>query len=564
MSSHDNASHNLESRPDDDYFRYIPLGGLDEVGMNCAIVECNGSMLMVDCGYTFPEGDAYGVDYVLPDWSYVTDNLDRLDGVLITHGHQDHIGALPYFLREVDVPVYSGDLTLTMIEDQLAQNDLADEVDLYPIDTSEILEIGPFWVEFVHVNHSVPNARSISLETPVGRFVITGDWKLDQTAMYEPVMDLQTFAEFGRDGTVAVFGDSTNAQVDGFSTSEHEVYQNVKSVAKDAPGRVIVAQFSSNVHRLHSMVELAAEQNRKVLLLGRSIRDNFQLARESGHLELSDPDIMIKPHELGQLPDERILILSTGSQAEPRASLSRMSHGDHHHVTLRDTDTVVISARAIPGNKRGIQSMIDDLTRRGANVVEAADAPIHGSGHACAEELKLMANLTDPEYLVPVHGHYRMRKEHAKLGEQVGVPEQELIENGDVLQFTRDDTRVVGEVETGRVIVDGAHVWDLEEIELRNRAKLAESGLVVAHAVVDRSTGELTAPPELVQRGFLDDEPDLLDEAVKSIQHAIEALSNEARRDVSEVEGAVRRSIRQFFRERIERQPVVIPVVHEV
>ena len=545
-------------------FATFRWGGLDEVGMNCAIVECNGSMLMVDCGYTFPEGDAYGVDYVLPDWSYVTDNLDRLDGVLITHGHQDHIGALPYFLREVDVPVYSGDLTLTMIEDQLAQNDLADEVDLYPIDTSEILEIGPFWVEFVHVNHSVPNARSISLETPVGRFVITGDWKLDQTAMYEPVMDLQTFAEFGRDGTVAVFGDSTNAQVDGFSTSEHEVYQNVKSVAKDAPGRVIVAQFSSNVHRLHSMVELAAEQNRKVLLLGRSIRDNFQLARESGHLELSDPDIMIKPHELGQLPDERILILSTGSQAEPRASLSRMSHGDHHHVTLRDTDTVVISARAIPGNKRGIQSMIDDLTRRGANVVEAADAPIHGSGHACAEELKLMANLTDPEYLVPVHGHYRMRKEHAKLGEQVGVPEQELIENGDVLQFTRDDTRVVGEVETGRVIVDGAHVWDLEEIELRNRAKLAESGLVVAHAVVDRSTGELTAPPELVQRGFLDDEPDLLDEAVKSIQHAIEALSNEARRDVSEVEGAVRRSIRQFFRERIERQPVVIPVVHEV
>jgi ribonuclease J len=399
---------------------------------------------------------------------------------------------------------------------------------------------------------------------PLGRFVVTGDWKLDQTPMYEPVMDLQTFAEFGRDGTVALFGDSTNAEVDGFSTSEYDVYRNVKSVAEDAPGRVIVAQFSSNVHRLHSMLELAYEQNRKVLLLGRSLRDNFDLALESGDLELPDSDLMIKPHQLGQLPDERVLILSTGSQAEPRASLSRMSHGDHHHVSIRETDTVVISARAIPGNQRGIQTMIDDLTRRGAEVIHATNAPVHGSGHACAEELKLMANLTEPEYLVPVHGHYRMRKEHAKLGREVGVPEQKLIENGDVLEFTRDGAHVAGRVETGRVLIDGTHVWDLEEVELRKRAELAESGIVVAHAVVDKSTGELAGPPELVQRGFLDDEPELVDEAVEQVQQAIESLSSQARRDSSEVEGAIRRSIRKFFRERVERQPVAIPVVHEV
>lgn len=551
--------------PDEDYFRFIPLGGLDEVGMNCALVECNGSMLMIDCGYTFPEGEDYGIDYIIPDWSFVLDHIDRLDGVLITHGHQDHIGALPFFLQEVDVPLYSGHLTLSLLEDQLDEHGLANDVTMFGVDTNEVLELGPFTIEFVHVNHSVPNARAISLETPLGRFLFTGDWKMDQTPRYEPVMDFQSFAEFGRDGTLALFGDSTNAQVDGLSTSEQTVYENIGGVLETAEGRVIVAQFSSNLYRLLGLFELAYENDRQVLLLGRSLRDKFQLGREEGFIDLPDDDLVLKPHEANQLPDERLLVISTGSQAEPRASLTRMGHGDHHHISIGETDTIIISARVIPGNERGIQHMVDNLSRRGATVIQADDEPIHGSGHACAEELKMMMNLTQPEYLVPVHGHYAMRQEHAALGREVGVPNRLVIEDGDVLQFTDDGADVVDRIETGRVIVDGENVGDLEDIEIRDRAKLAQSGIVVAFIIVDKGSGQLAANPELIQRGFLgEDEAHLTENAADAARSAINQLSKEARRDVAEVKEAVRDGVRQFFRKKIDRKPVVIPIIHEM
>ena len=551
--------------PDYDYFRYIPLGGLDEVGMNCALVECNGSMLMIDCGYTFPDVEDFGVDYILPDWSYAIENVDRLDGVVITHGHQDHIGALPYFLKEVDVPVYSGRLTLAMIESQLAEQDLAEQVTLSGVETDELLEIGPFTIEFIHVNHSVPNARAVSLNTPLGRFVITGDWKLDLTPRYEPVMDMQTLSQMGRDGVAGLFGDSTNAEVDGTSTSEQEVHDNIQHVLSNAPGRVIVAQFSSNLHRLRSLLDLAYRHNRKVLLLGRSLRDNFDLALEHGYIEVPGQDMIIRPHEVGKIPDKQLMVISTGSQAEPRASLTRMGHGDHHHISISDSDIIILSARSIPGNERGIQTMIDNLTRRGADVIRSSDATIHGSGHAMAEELKLMLNLTKPDYLVPVHGRYRMRKKHAELGEEVGVPEQLLIENGDVLEFTKEGAKVVGQVKSGRVIVDGKNVGDLEDIELRDRAKLAHSGIIVAFVVVDRKTGDLAGDPELIQQGFIgEDEERLIPAAAQSLKDALGELSADARRDISEVKEATRLAVRRYFRKRIDRKPVVIPIIHEL
>lgn len=566
MTNDQTSSGSIPAPPEGDYLRYMQLGGLDEVGLNCTLFECNGSMLMVDCGYTFPESEKFGVDYILPDWSYVFEHIDLLDGVVITHGHQDHIGALPYFLQEVDVPIYSGRLTNAMIERQLEEKDLADQVSLVDVDTSEFVEIGPFDVEFVHVNHSVPNARAISLGTPLGRFIVTGDWKLDQTTEYAPSTDLQTLAEMGRDGVTALFGDSTNAEVDGYSTSEDDVKSGIEEVVNDSEGRVIVAQFSSNMYRVQGLIDLAYEHGRKVLLLGYSLRKNVGIGREMGFLDIPDDDLLIKPHEAGQLPDKQLLVISTGSQAEPRASLSRMAHGDHHHLTLKEGDNVVISARVIPGNEQGIQDMVDNLARRGARVYQTPEsATIHGSGHGCAEELKMMMNLTEPDYLVPVHGRYKMRQRHAELGEEVGVPERLLIENGDVLEFTRDGAEVVGHVKTGRVIVDGENVGDLEDVEIRDRAELANSGIVAAFVVIERETGELAAAPELIQHGFIgDDEEGLMGPAVDSLRSAIKNLSKDARRDSNEVEDAVTAAVRRFFRDRIDRKPVVIPIVHEL
>ncbi len=555
----------LVDPPQHDYLRFIPLGGLDEVGMNCALIECNGAMVMVDCGLTFPE-DEYGIDVVLPDWTYVMENLDKLDAVLLTHGHEDHIGALPFFLQEVDVPVYSGRLTLAMLHCKLQSHNLADEVDLFPVEPGEQVELGPITVEFVHINHSVPNAMSLAFKTPLGNFIFTGDWKLDQTPLYEPTLDVGRFSALGNEGVVGLFGDSTNSEVEGFSTSEHAVHAGLSDVLETAKGRVIVAQFSSNIYRVRAMLELAKEHGRKVALLGRSLNRNFNLAREEGFMALPGEDLLIDAREIENYDDHELLVISTGSQAEPRASLTRMGLGDHYQISVVPSDTIVISARKIPGNERGIYNMLNNLAKLGATIITAADAPIHATGHAKREELKLMLNMTRPEYLVPVHGEYRMRKRHADLGEAVGVPNRKVIENGDVLEFDHTGARVVGHVHTGRQLVDGKYMGDLEEMVLRDRAKLANSGIIVAFVVMDRASGEVTVPPELMQKGFIGEGEidDLMDEASRYAFGAIGELSERARQDSNEVREAVRTSVRRFFRKRIDRKPVVIPVVHEV
>jgi ribonuclease J len=558
-------SHSVPAPPKHDYVRFIPLGGLDEVGMNCALLECNGSMVMIDCGLTFPE-DEYGIDVVLPDWAYVMDNLDRLDAVLITHGHEDHIGALPFFLQEVDVPIYSGRLTLAMLNAKLQSHNLGGQVELIGVEPGETVEIGSFIVEFLHTNHSVPNAMSLALNTPLGNFIFTGDWKLDQTPLYEAPMDLGRFAAIGNEGVVGLFGDSTNSEVPGFSTSERQVFDGLDDVLDGADGRVIVAQFSSNLYRVRGMLDLARQHGRKVALLGRSLTRNFNLACEEGFMEVPADNLVIDAREIDNYPPEKLLIISTGSQAEPRASLTRMGLGDHRQVTLNATDTIVLSARRIPGNERGIYNMLNNLAKHGATIITAANAPIHATGHAKQEELKLMLNVTRPQVLVPVHGEYRMRMRHAELGEAVGVPQRRLIENGDVLQFDTTGARVVGQVHTGRLLVDGKYMGDQKEMVLRDRAKLAQSGIIVAVVTIERHSGDISVPPELLQKGFLGD-PEiehLLVEAADYALQAIEDLSLKARKDTNEVRDAMRTSLRRFFRKNLDRKPVVIPVVHEV
>lgn len=555
----------LASPPSGDYVRFIPLGGLDEVGMNCALIECNDSILMIDCGITFPETGDFGVDIIVPDWTYILDNLDRLDGIILTHGHEDHIGAVPFFLGQVDVPVYSGKLTLGMLHRKLQSHGLSD-ADLFDVEPGDQLEIGPFVVEFIHTNHSVPNAMAVALHTPLGTALFTGDWKYDQTPLYDEPADLPRFAQLGEGNMLALFGDSTNANSPGFSVSESRVQRGLSEVIENAPGRVIVAQFSSNLHRVAGLMEIAYQQGRKVVLMGTSLVKNSNIARDQGFLPFPPEDVLIKPHEVDNYGDDEILVISTGSQAEPRSSLSRMANGDHRNLEIGKNDTVILAARQIPGNEYGINFMINGLLKRGATVITADDAEIHSSGHGKQEEIKLMINLTRPQYLVPVHGEYRMRQKHAQLGKELGVENSLLIENGDVLEFTADGAAVVGRVHHGRLLVDGRTVGDMEDFQLRDRRKLANAGIVVAFAVLDRENGALTQPPELMQRGVIGpaDGEDVLSGAASAALRGVDALSPDARRDLSEVKEAIRGEIRNYFRKSLERRPVVIPVVHEL
>ena len=555
----------MTDRPNEDYVRVLPLGGLQTFGMNCCLIEHNGSMLMFDCGIAFPE-QHFGLDYYLPDWSYALEHAEMLDGIVITHAHEDHIGALPFLLRELDVPVYAGRYTMALIRHRLKEWGIEPPTDMIVIEPGDVFEVGPFELEFLHVNHSVANATSVAIGTSLGHVVFTGDWKLDQTPIGEPVLDLSAFTRIGDDGVLALVADSTNAEVAGFSRSERDVQAGLRQVISNAPGRVIVGLFSSNIPRVRGFVETAQELGRKIVLLGRSLNQNVGFARETGFLPISGESPFIGPEEIDSYDPSKILILATGSQAEPRSSLTRMATGDHHQVTLRPDDTVVFSARVIPGNEAGIYKMIDGLIRRGARVITPREAPVHASGHAQREEMKLMLNMLQPQWLVPVHGEFRMRQAHGELARDLDL-RAIMIEDGDVLEFRADDASVVDHIAIGRIAVDGKLLGDVDDVQLRDRRKLAETGIVVAFAVLDSHSGALSSGPDLIHRGFLGDDDEarqLLAGASAYAREAVQELSPSARTDAAEVGEALRTSLRRYFRKEIDRKPVVVPVVHEL
>jgi ribonuclease J len=547
--------------------RLIPLGGLGEIGLNMLLVEFGDELIAVDCGLMFPDDELPGIDHVIPDFSYALAKRDGFRAVVLTHGHEDHIGALPYLLRETRVPVYGTALTLALVAERLREHGLLETADLRPIRPRDRIDAGPFGVEPIRVTHSIADGIGLALSTPVGTIVHTGDFKLDSSPLDGLAPDYQRFAELGAEGVLVLCSDSTNVDRPGHTPSEVEVGRALAERFARATGRIIVATFASHIHRIQQVLGLAREHGRQAALLGMSMQKNVAIAAELGYLRVPE-DTLLPLEELAGLPPRQQVILSTGSQGEPHSALALMAAGEHKYVPVQPGDLVIISARVIPGHERTIGRAVNALYRLGAEVLYEDNAFVHVSGHASQEDLKLMLNLTRPRYFLPVHGEYRHLLAHARLAQSVGLTQDRVfvIEDGVGLEVTKTAARVVGGFPAGRVLVDGKSVGDVGAVVLRDRQLLAEDGLIAVALALDK-TGAIVAGPELASRGFVyvkDNEP-LLEELRAAVLAALAegAADPEAALDRDVVAARVRTVVRQFVNQRFRRKPVVLPIILE-
>ncbi|MCY0879824.1 MAG: ribonuclease J [Firmicutes bacterium] len=547
--------------------QFIPLGGLGEIGKNMAAVVHGNDIILIDAGLAFPEEDMPGIDIVLPDISYLLENRERVRAIFLTHGHEDHIGALPYVLRQLNVPVYGARLTLGMVDLKLQEHQIALHPESRAVEPGEVVRVGSFSVELFRVNHSIPDARGLIIKTPVGTVVHTGDFKFDHTPVDGRVADFHRLAEIGREGVLLLLSDSTNAERPGYTPSERTVGKTFDRVMETAEGRVIVASFASQVHRIRQVVEAAVRHRRRVAVVGRSMENVVQKAIELGYLEFP-PGTWMDVEEIKKLPANQIVIVTTGSQGEPMSALTRMSTADHRKVTIIPGDTVIISATAIPGNEKYVSRTVDNLYRLGAHVVYGAAANIHVSGHACQEELKLMLNLVRPRFFIPVHGEYRHLVHHAQLARDVGMdPAHVLVgENGAIFEFTKDSGAIVGSVTAGKVLVDGMGVGDVGNIVLRDRKQLSNDGILIVVVGMDAQSGLLVSGPDIVSRGFVyvRESEALLDEARQRVKVALNQLEGNNLSEWSSIKGAVRETLGRFLWERTKRRPMILPIIMEV
>lgn len=547
--------------------KVIPLGGLGAIGKNMTLLEYGDALLVVDAGLMFPDDEMLGIDLVLPDFSYVVENRDRVVGVVLTHGHEDHVGALPYLLREVDAPIYGTRLTLGLLNSKLGEHGLQGKVSTDEISPAKHLSLGPFDLEFLEVCHSIPDGVALGIHTPVGTVVHTGDFKLDQTPIDFRPTALQRFAELGSKGVLLLLSDSTNADTPGFARPERSVGGSLESIFALAPGRVIVASFASHIHRIQQVMDTAAKQGRSLAVIGRSMVKNVNIASNLGYLNVPD-GLLIRPKDIGLLPADRVAILSTGSQGEPLSALARMASRDHPQVEITKGDTVVISARPVPGNETSVNRAIDRLFAAGAKVIYEASAGVHVSGHAAAEELKMMLSLVRPRYFVPIHGEHRHLHFHAELAQSTGIPAENvfLLENGDVLELDEEGAAITGRVQAGMTLVDGFAMGDFRDLVLRDRRHLATDGLVII--VVARSTqdGSIVGDPEVVFRGFVHagDLDRLTEEAKRQVIEAMEAEEMTQATDMVWVKNRVHDVLQKFLNKEAGRRPMVLPVVVEV
>jgi len=547
--------------------KIIPLGGLGEIGLNMAVFEYGEDIIVVDCGLMFPEPYMLGIDLVIPDISYLRERADRVRGIFLTHGHEDHIGALPFVLPELAVPVYGTALTLGFVREKLKEYDLDQVTELEVVKPREKVAAGAFEVEFIRVSHSIVDGCGLAIRSPQGVVIHTGDFKLDQTPVDGELTDLATFSRYGEEGVLALMSDSTNVEREGYTLSEKLVGDAFDEIFPRCPGRIIVAAFSSNIHRVQQVVEAAARCGRKVLLNGRSMIANVRIARELGYLSIPD-DIMIDLKELPRLPKEEVCMITTGSQGEPMSALTRIAMDDHKQIKLERGDTVILSSRFIPGNEKTISDLINHLYRRGAEVIHEKVSEVHVSGHASQEEQKLMLNLVRPRFFIPVHGEYRHLVKHSQLAQKVGIPPERCIlaVNGDVVTFDGDTCAITGSVESGRVFVDGKGIGDVGEVVLKDRRHLSEDGMVIVIIAINQATGEIIYGPDIVSRGFVfeDESQEYLDEAKKIVLDTLANLGVEVRGDWGEVKQEVRRILRRFFNKTIERRPVILPLILEM
>ena len=546
--------------------RLIPLGGLGEIGLNMMLVEFGDDLIAVDCGLMFPDDELPGVDYVIPDFTYLRERRDAFRGVVLTHGHEDHVGALPYLLRELPVPVYGTALTLALVSEKLREHALLDNADLRPMRPREAFELGPFRVEPIRVTHSIVDGMGLAIDTPVGTLVMTGDFKLDQSPLDGAPSDYRRFAELGEHGVLVLCSDSTNVDRPGHTRSEIEVGAALAERFALATGRIILATFASHVHRIQQVLTLAARFDRRVALLGRSMERNVAVAAELGYLTV--PDGLIRPLEdVVGLPPVRQLILSTGSQGEPNSALALMAAGEHKYCQIARGDLVVLSARVIPGNERTIGRVINALYRRGAEVLYDDNAFVHVSGHASQEDLKLMLNLTQPRYFVPVHGEYRHLLGHARLAGSVGLTPDRifLIEDGAGLEVTKTSARVLDGLPAGRVLVDGKGIGDVGAVVLRDRQLLADDGVIAVSLTVD-THGTVIAGPEIATRGvvYVKENEALLAELRAAVVAALAERAPKEPHDREALGQRVRTAVRQFVNQRFQRKPVVLPMILEV
>jgi ribonuclease J len=545
----------------------IPLGGVEEIGgLNMTVFEYNNDIIVVDAGLMFPEEDTLGVDFAIPDMTYLKNNRDKVKAVIITHGHEDHTGALPFLLKEIDVPVYGTPLTLGLVKEKLREHKLED-AELIPVMPRDTVQIGAFSVEFVRVTHSIVDGVGLGITTPVGLVVHTGDFKLDPTPVDGQLMDFHRFAEYGERGTLLLLSDSTNAEKGGFTFSEKEVSRAFEDIFSNTKGRIVIATFASNIHRIQQAIDVAVKHNRKVILCGRSIVSNTQIALSLGYLRIPQ-DTWLKLEDLKNLQDHEVVIITTGSQGEPMSVLSRIATDEHKQIKVKEGDTVVLSAKMIPGNERSIGKIINHLFRRGANVIYEKVSEVHVSGHASKEELKLMLNLIKPKYFMPVHGEYRHLIYHSLLAKKMDIPKENIfiMKNGDVLELSDSEARKSGNINAGRIYIDGKGYGDVEEMVLRDRLRLAHDGIVLILLAIEKGTGTIVSGPEIISRGFVfeDASQEIISNVKELLTSTISGLERELLSDSSLLKAKLRSTLKKYLRNTMERRPMIMPIIIEV
>ena len=548
--------------------RIIPLGGLGEIGKNMTVIEFGNDLLLIDCGMGFPDEDMYGIDVVLPDITYLRNNASRIRGLIITHGHEDHIGAVPYVLKELDIPIYTTPLTAALIELKLEEHDLLYNTQIFTKKAGSVFRIGCFSIEFIRVNHSIPDAVALAIRTPVGTIVHTGDFKIDLTPISGGMLDLVRFGELGNEGVLALLSDSTNVETPGHSASERKVGESFDKLFQGCDKRIIITTFASNVHRLQQIINVAAKYHRKVAVTGRSMENVLRTAMVLGYMEVPE-GVLVELEQIVSLPKNRTVIISTGSQGEAMSALYRMAFAEHKQIQIDSGDRVIISASAIPGNENTISRVIDELFHKGAEVIYDRHTDLHVSGHACQEEQKMMLALVKPKYFIPVHGEHRMLVKHAELGRLMGVAPKNIViaENGKVIEFTKKGVICEDSVPAGAVLVSGSGgIGEIGSVVMRDRHRLAEDGMVVIVMTYSSYDHKLLATPEILTRGFIyvKDSEDLIEEMSRVVMETVESCEEQNVEDWNTIKTKVKSSLSGYLYKSTRRSPMILPVITEI